>query len=368
MNTGAAEVVVVGGGVVGVSVLYHLALAGCRSAVLLERAELGSGSTGAAAGGFRAQFSDPLNIAVALDSNAVFRRFRDTFGVDIGLREVGYLFLLRESDVAAFRSSTAVQRAAGVPVQWLEPREAARLVPGLATDDLAAATYCPTDGLATPQAVVAGYAAAARGLGATIEQGRTVRAILTGAGRVTGVRTDSGDLHAPTVILTAGVWSPALAATAGLALPVTPQRRYVYFADAPPAIGPDCPLTIDFATSLYFHGERTGLIMGGPWPTAEELAEPAVRRLPALADVGIRSQWSGLYEMSPDHNAVVGACSTPAGLLYATGFSGHGFQQAPTVGRCLAALALGLAPPLDLSALSVQRFGAAAARPELNLV
>jgi sarcosine oxidase, subunit beta len=368
VTTGATDVVVIGGGVIGASALYHLARAGCRSAVLIERDHLGSGSTAAAAGGFRAQFSDPLNIAIALDSNAAFREFRDTLGVDIGLREVGYLFLLRDADVAAFRASTALQRAAGVPVEWLAPHEAAAMVPGLAVGDLAAATYCPTDGLATPQAVVTGYAEAARRLGARIEQGRTVQAILTGEGRVTGVRTDSGDVHARTVILAGGVWSPALAATVGLTLPVTPQRRYVYFADAPPALTPDCPMTIDFETGFYFHGEGTGLILGGPWATAEELAEPAVRRLPALADAGIRGQWSGLYEMSPDHNAVVGACTTPAGLLYATGFSGHGFQQAPTVGRWLAAEALGLRPPLDLSALSVHRFGAAQARPELNLV
>jgi sarcosine oxidase subunit beta len=359
---------VIGGGVIGVSTLYHLARAGCRDAVLLERDTLGSGSTSAAAGGFRAQFSDELNVRIAVECIRRFARFADEFGVDIGFRQPGYLFLLAAAHVAAFRESVALQRALGVPAELVDLDEALRRVPGINPDGLAAATYCPIDGLATPESVVQGYAAAARRLGARIVQGRTVREITVAGGRVTGVDTDDGPLAAPVVVCAAGVWSADLAATAGLDLPVTPQRRYVYFTGSRGPLPEPLPLTIDFGTGFYFHGEGHGLIMGGRWATAEELAPVAVHRLPAVADLGVASAWSGCYEMSPDHNAIVGAADTPPGLYYATGFSGHGFQQAPVVGEYVADLALGRESTMDLSPLSARRFADARPRPEANVV
>jgi sarcosine oxidase subunit beta len=361
-------VVVIGGGVIGASTLYHLARAGCRDAVLLERDTLGSGSTSAAAGGFRAQFSDELNVRVAVECIARFARFADEFGVDIGFRQVGYLFLLREAEVAGFRESVALQRRLGVPAELVSVDEALRHVPGTSPDGLAAATFCPIDGLATPESVVQGYVTAARGLGARVRQGCAVEAITVEAGRVTGVRTTAGDIATGTVVLAAGVWSADLGRTAGVHIPVTPERRYVYYADSAGPLPAATPLTIDFATGFYFHREGPGLILGGPWATAEAMAPFALERLPVAADLGIASAWSGLYEMSPDHNAIVGACDEPAGLLYATGFSGHGFQQAPVVGEYLAGLALDCPSTMDLSAFSLRRFADARPRPESNVV
>jgi sarcosine oxidase subunit beta len=360
--------VVIGGGVMGTSALYHLARAGCADAVLLERDALASGSTSAAAGGIRAQFSDELNIRVAIECIARFARFAEEFETSIDFRQTGYLFLLRQAELAQFRRSVALQRSLGVPVELIGVDEALRLVPGTSPTDLAGATWCPIDGQATPEAVVQGYARAARRLGARTVLGRPATAIVTANGKVTGVATVDGVISTPIVILTAGVWSRELAATAGLDLPVTPERRYVYQVDGRGPLPERIPLTIDFSTGFYFHGEGTGILLGGPWPTVDELAPIALERLPILAELGIRGGWSGLYEMSPDHNAMVGAAGPVGGLLYATGFSGHGFQQAPVVGEYLADVALGRPPFLDLSAFSVDRFDSAGTRPEANVV
>jgi sarcosine oxidase subunit beta len=361
-------VVVIGGGVVGASTLYHLARAGCRDAVLLERHTLASGSTSAAAGGFRAQFSDELNIRIAVECIARFARFADEVGADIGFRQVGYLFLLRAEEVPAFRASVALQRSLGVPAELLDVADALRHVPGTSPDGLAAATYCPIDGLATPEAVVQGYATAARRLGARVQLGTAAHEIAVEAGQVTGVGTPRGFIATGTVVLAAGVWSAGLGRTAGVDIPVTPERRYVYYCATAGPLPDRTPLTIDFATGFYFHREGPGLILGGPWATEEALAPVVLARLPFAAELGVASAWSGLYEMSPDHNAMVGACEEPAGLLYATGFSGHGFQQAPVVGEYLAGLALGRPSTMDLSALSLRRFAEARPRPEAHVV
>jgi sarcosine oxidase subunit beta len=369
METDRADAVVIGGGATGTSTLYHLARAGCTDAVLLERGTLASGSTSAAAGGFRAQFSDELNIRIALASIDRLARFADEIGTDIDFRQPGYLFLLTERELAEFAPAVALQRSLGVPTEVLDPAQVRELVPGVSLRGLAGATFCPIDGLATPESVAQGYAAAARRLGASVRQSVAVTDILVEHGAVTGVRTDAGTvIHAPVVVLAAGVWSRELAAGVGIDLPVTPERRYVYHVDRRGPLPAQTPLTIDFATGFYFHSDGPGLLLGGPWSSAETLAPVALHRLPLLADLGIAHGWSGFYEMSPDHNAIVGGCATPRGLYYATGFSGHGFQQAPVVGEYLADLALGRAPALDLSPLRLDRFAAHAPRPELNVV
>jgi sarcosine oxidase subunit beta len=367
-----ADAVVIGGGVVGASTLYHLARAGCRDVVLVERDSLGSGSTSVAAGGFRLQFSDELNIRIALECVTRFARFADEFDVDIDFRQNGYLFLLREPELPAFYAALELQRSLGVPAELIDLDEALRLVPGTSPDGLAAATFCPSDGQATPDAVVQGYAKAARRLGARIVTGCAARSIaICGPAedaRVTGVDTDRGLISTPRVFCTAGIWSVQLARTAGVDLPVIPQRRYVYQVDRRGPLPPRIPLTIDFATGFYFHGEGQGLLLGGAWPSAEEIAPVAVHRLPFVAELGFTRGWSGFYEMSPDHNALVGAAAGPRGFFYATGFSGHGFQQAPVAGEYLADLALGRPPLLDLGAFAVERFAAGQVRPEANVV
>ncbi len=365
----SAEVVVVGGGIMGASALYHLARAGCRNAVLVERETLASGSTSRAAGGIRAQFSDELNVAVSLECIRRFERFAEEPGAEIDLKQWGYLFLLtREDEIVSFERSLAVQHAHGVPSRLLTAAEAGEVVPGLHLDDVLAATFCPIDGYATPEAAVQGYAAAAAEHGATIVQGCAARRIDVDGGAVVGVETADGTIAAGRVILTAGVWSRELALGAGVDIPVTPEKRHVFFTEPGDDLPHELPLTIDFATGFYFHREGRGILFGGRAQTIDELAPDAVHRLPALEHLPVRGGWWGYYEMSPDHNAIVGETLDPSGLVYATGFSGHGFQQGPVVGEHVALLALGLPTPFDLSPLSLDRFAEGATRAELNVV
>jgi sarcosine oxidase subunit beta len=366
---GSAEVVVLGGGVMGASALYHLARAGCTDAVLVERETLGSGSTSKAAGGIRAQFSDELNIRIGLECIRRYERFADEPGGEIDFKQWGYLFLLAtEQEVTSFTRSVELQQRLGVPSRLIDTDEAAEIVPQLRTDDLLAATFCPIDGYATPEAAVQGYASAAARLGATIVQGCEATGIAVRDGRVVGVDTAQGRIATTRVILTAGVWSCELAATAGVELPVTPEQRHVFVTEPGDSLPHELPLTIDFATGFYFHREGRSLLFGGRVPTLEDLAPDAVHRLPALEELPVRSTWWGYYELSPDHNAIVGACPDPEGLVYATGFSGHGFQQGPVVGEHVALLALGLPTPFDLSPFSLERFATGAVRAELNVV
>jgi sarcosine oxidase subunit beta len=361
--------VVIGGGAIGTSTLYHLAKAGCTRTVLVERGTIASGSTSAAAGGFRAQFSDELNIRIAMTSIERFSRFAEEIGTDIDFRQPGYLFLLNEAELAAFAPAVALQHALGVPTCVLDVDGALAIVPGVNPEGLAGATFCPMDGLATPESVAQGYAAAARRLGARVLQSVAAQQILVENGAVTGVRTGDGHvIQTPVVVCAAGVWSRELAAAIGVDLPVTPERRYIYHVDGRGPLPEQTPLTIDFSTGFYFHSEGPGLLLGGPWPTADELAPVALHRLPILGDLGIAHGWSGFYEMSPDHNAIVGATDQPTGFLYGTGFSGHGFQQSPVVGEYLADLALGRTPALDLSPFSLDRFALDAPRREVNVV
>ena len=165
----------------------------------------------------------------------------------------------------------------------------------------------------------------------------------------------------------AGVWSAALAATVGLDLPVHGERRWIHYSDSDAGLSDGAPLTVDFSTSLYFHRERRGLIFGGPEDSLEDLSHTAVRRLPVLAETPITRSWHGLYDMSPDHNAMLGAAPID-GLFYATGFSGHGFMQSPAVGEHLAELVLHQPTTLDLSALTVARFADGGARAEAFVI
>jgi sarcosine oxidase subunit beta len=362
-----ADVVVVGGGVIGLSTAYHLARSGVTDVVLVEKDELGSGSTCKAAGGVRAQFSDAVNIELGLRSLRTFETFRDELGQEIDLRQVGYLFLLdRPEDVALFEKSVSLQNELGVPSRMLEVAEAKRRSPLVSTDGLLAAAYSPSDGHCTPESVVLGYATAARRHGATIVRHTTVEGIERDGSTIVGVRTTSGSIATGTVVCAAGPWSAEVGAMVGVELPVTPERREIVVTEPVPGLDPETPFTIDFATTFYFHAEGPGLLMGMSDP---ELLPAAVeRRTPALRDVGIASGWAGLYENTPDHNALIGEAEGVSRFLYATGFSGHGFLMGPAVGEVVRDLYHGRRPVVDVSTLDVRRFGESGARPEHNIV
>jgi sarcosine oxidase subunit beta len=378
----AASVVVIGGGVVGLSSAYHLAQAGVRDVVLLDRGALGSGSTCRAAGGVRAQFSDPVNTALGARSLETFRDFPARFGQEIDFAEVGYLFLLDSRlAVTAFETNVALQNDLGVPSRMISVAEAERLSPLIDPDGLLAAAYSPTDGHCTPESVVLGYASAARRAGATLLPHCPVTGIDVRDGRVVGVRTEAGTIRTDTVVCAAGSWSAEVGAWAGVDLPVIPLRRQILVTEPVPGLDPHTPFTIDFGTSFYFHAEGEGLLLGMSDPDETpgfrltrsdawlpRLGEAIERRAPALAGIGIAGGWAGLYEMTPDHNALIGRADTVEGFLYATGFSGHGFLMGPAVGEVVRDLHLGVEPFVDVSGLSAARFAAADVRPELNIV
>jgi sarcosine oxidase subunit beta len=377
----SASVVIVGGGVIGTSAAFHLAEAGV-DVVLIERAELGSGSTSRAAGGVRAQFSDALNIQIAQRSLEAFRRFGTRPGWEIDFKRSGYLFVLsREADVAEFEASVALQNRHGVPSQMLSADEARALCPLLAGDDILAASFSPEDGHVTPEAVVQGYAFAARACGAHVRVGCEVTGIQTDGEQITAVRTRHGTIATKVVICAAGAWSRACGEMVGEALPVTPLRRQILFTEPMDDLAPDLPFTIDFTSSFYFHREGPGLLMGmshaqeQPGFSLEttddwvpDLLDIASRRAPRIAEAGIKGGWAGLYEVTPDHNAIIGESERVSRFLYATGFSGHGFLQGPAVGEILRDLVLGRPPFVDIGPLSVDRFSDAMLRPEYNIV
>jgi sarcosine oxidase subunit beta len=378
----SADVVIVGGGVVGTSAAFHLAEAGAK-VVLLERDQLGSGSTSKAAGGFRTQFSDPLNIEIARRSAASFKAFDTRPGWDIGVHEVGYLFLFSdEEQVEAFQASTALQNEFGLETRMVTPQEAKELSPLLEIDGIVAASYSPQDGHATPEAVVMGYAFGARQLGAHLRTNTTVDEIVTRGDAIEAVRAGDITVKTDTVICAAGAWSRACGELVGVDLPVTPLRRQVLFTEPMENLPKQIPLTIDFETTFYFHGEGPGLLMGLSDPNEQPgnfstettddwipaLLDIAQRRAPRIANTGIRGGWAGLYDMSPDHNAIIGEADTVNRFLYATGFSGHGFLQGPATGELLRDLVLRRPTFADIAPLSVERFARADLRPERNIV
>lgn len=377
-----AEVVVIGGGVMGTSIAFHLAEAGVRGVVLVERDELGSGSTCKAAGGVRAQFSDEVNVRLGARSLEAFARFGERPGQEIDLHRVGYLFLLsRPEDVASFERGVALQNELGVPSRMIPVAEARRLSPLISADGLLAAAFSPDDGHCTPESVVLGYATGARRHGAAIRTHCEVLGIEADGGEVTAVATSRGRIATSAVVCAAGPWSAAVGAMAGVALPVEPLRRQIVFTEPMPGLPRPVPMTIDFATSFYFHAEGAGLMLGMSDPEETpgfrlgrsdawlpRLTAAIGARAPRLLDVGLTGGWAGLYEVTPDHNALIGEDEHVSRFLYATGFSGHGFLQGPAVGEVVRDLYLGRAPFTDVSPLHAARFAGDALRPEANRV
>lgn len=378
----SAEVVIIGGGVMGTSIAFHLAEAGVRRVVLVERDELGSGSTCKAAGGVRAQFSDEVNIRLGARSLEAFTRFGERPGQEIGLHRVGYLFLLsRPEDADAFERSVALQNELGVPSRMITVAEACRLSPLIDPDGLLAAAFSPDDGHCTPESVVLGYATGARRHGATIRTHCEVLGIESDGGEIRAVDTSRGRIETSAVVCAAGAWSAAVGAMAGVDLPVQPLRRQIVFTEPLPDLPRPVPMTIDFATSFYFHAEGEGLMLGMSDPDEPpgfslglsdawlpRLTEAIGSRAPRLLDVGLTGGWAGLYEVTPDHNALIGEDAGVSRFLYATGFSGHGFLQGPAVGEVVRDLYLGREPFADVGPLHAARLAGDRLRPEINRV
>ncbi|HEU4356138.1 MAG TPA: FAD-binding oxidoreductase [Actinomycetota bacterium] len=380
-----ADAIVVGGGAVGASAAYHLAVAGAGRVLLLERADaLGTGSTGACAGGFRTQFSSEVNVRLSQASVPMIVGFAEEHGLPLDVWQHGYLFLVRgEALWSRFLMAVRVQRSLGVEVEVLEPDRAPELVPGISLEGVVGATYGPRDGIADPSGLTNGYATLARRAGAEIRTGVDVLAVRSSDGAVRGVRTDDGDVDAPVVVDAAGPWGAALAATAGVDLPLEPIPRNVVTTGPFPGAPERRTLVIDAETSFYFHREGAGVLMGmgasDERPSfdttpderfiSEEIVPTALRVFPPLAEAGLERTWAGLYEMTPDRHPVLGQTPGVEGFYLANGFSGHGFQHAPVVGKLLAEMIVeGGATTVDVSSLGLERFTEGRLLPEAQVV
>ena len=366
----SADVAIIGGGIIGASIAYHLTTKGVRNVVVLERDRLGSGSTSKNAGGIRLQFSSEVNVRLSQLSLPHIEGFEDELGVDPDFHQVGYLFLITDpGDVAPFERSLALWSRLGVPARRVDAAEAARLCPYARTDDVLFATFCPKDGYADPSSLLRGYVGRARENGATFVEHAEVTAIRCAGGQINGVRAGGDDVSAPIVVDAAGPWAGEVAKLAGVDIPIQPLRRQIFVTEVLDTVTSDFPLTIEFASGLYAHRESGGVLMGmadmNDPPTFDEsvnwdfmpvVVERALARFPVLERAAIKTGWAGLYEDTPDKHPVLGRVEGLDGFVAAGGFSGHGLMHAPIVGQLIAELIVDGKTSLDLAPFRASRF------------
>jgi sarcosine oxidase subunit beta len=378
----SADVVIAGGGIMGCALAYQLAKRKV-DVLLLERETLGSQSTGKCAGGVRQQFSIEANVRLQQLSVGMLGSFEDETGHPADFRQIGYLFVFTQAQqVEDFRHNMDMWHRVGLTeARWVDPAEAAKMVPVLNVDDVLGCTFCPTDGIASPADVTSGYAAAARRLGARLQEGVEVTGLDVAAGRVQGVRTSAGDIATRMVINCAGPWAASIGRMAGLEIPVLPFRRHIAVTGPFPAVPRTTPMTVDFHTSLYFHPEGDGVLIGMSDRTEppgfvtdtnseflEKMFEQAARRAPALAGAGVKTAWAGLYESTPDHQAILGPVQDLEGFWCAAGFSGHGFMQAPAAALLVTQLLLDKKSEIDITPFAFERFARGALVTERNVI
>ena len=375
MTAETADVVIIGGGIVGSSIAYHLTEAGCRNVLVLEReAHQGQGSTGKSMGGVRAQFATDVNIQMSLYSIDFFAAFDETIGHPADYRPHGYLFVATsERHLSYLKANRERQAALGLKnVSLVTREEILEMVPQLRGDDILGGTFCPTDGFVDPHSVMMGFMLRARERGARLWLGAEVTGIDIEGGRVTGVRTTRGRVATNVVVNAAGAWAARVAGLAGEDLPVEPLRRQLVptepFAELPARF----PMVIDMSTGFHFRREGTRILLAWNDPEetpgfkhefdpsfVEKILTRAASRVPCLAEAQVNAgrAWAGLYEMTPDHHAVLGPAPSVGGLFLANGFSGHGVMHSPATGRILSDLILHNETRLfDASPLRASRF------------
>ncbi len=366
-----ADIVIIGGGVIGSSIAYHLANMGYgRAALVLEKDQLGFGSTGKCAGGIRQQFSSEVNVRLSMSSLEFFEHFEERTGYPAHLHQNGYLILAStEEEVDSFSNNVAMQRKLGLEAYLLSVREVKALMPQLNVEDIRGATYCPSDGFADPSSVVLGFSRFAKKRGVSVCEHTEVIGIESVGRDTKQVMTNQGKCLTPIVIDAAGAFAGQVAGMAGSDIPIRPSRRHIFFTEPVSDIEKESPMTIDLHNGFWFRKEGCGLIFGMRNPKdkavfntsvdwsflRESLAEVACDRLPLIADLGIANAWAGLHADTPDSQAILGRVPEIEGFFLACGFSGHGFMHSPTVGKLMAEIVLGREPYLDVASLSADR-------------
>ena len=382
LSVRTADVAIVGAGVQGASLAFHLARRGVRVAVV-ERSSVGAGATGRSSGFVRMHYDLELEARLAWASFPYFLDWAERVGDgDPGFVRTGFLQLVGKDFADALRANVATHRRIGIASSVLGPDEAARIVPGMTVDDVAAAAWEPESGYADPTGTAAGFLAAARRLGASYAGGVRVTGVRVAGGRVAGLEMADGLLDAPVVVVAAGAWSAALARSAGVEIPVEPWRHDTGYFGLPAERPADIPIVLDHAGAVYFRPEghdlllvglETGNEIGGspdrapgePAPgIVEAMVDRVCRRVPWMEAGDLRTVHGGQDGMTPDQRAILGpaGADAPDGLWLDCGFSGSGFKTAPAIGASLAEWILdGRPSTVDIRAFSVDRF--AAGRP-----
>ena len=366
----SAEVVIIGGGIIGVSVAYYLGKMGAKNVVLIEKDLIGQGSTGFCVGGIRRQWSTEVNMHFSLKAFQIYQNFEDEFGVDPEFHQIGYLFLATsQQELQIFKKNVEFQNRFGVPSQILTSKEVKKGWPFLNTEDVFGGAFCDTDGYAGPYEVTEGIARGARRYGVEICQNTEVMSIEVERDRIVSVTTKVGRVETPMVVNATGPYAANVGGMAGIEIPVKPIRRQLFVTDAFHMIPPSVPLTIDQGQNFYFLREGESVLFSGPqdelpsfdlktdFNSMVETAEKAIHRVPAFEETNMARGWAGLYEISPDNHAILGKAPEVEGLFLANGFSGHGFQHGPVAGMLMAELILnGRAETINIDPLAIERF------------
>jgi sarcosine oxidase subunit beta len=378
-----ADVVIIGGGIIGMAVAFHLAKAGFGQITLVEKEPLpGAGATSKAAGGISAQFSSKINVQMSMLSERMFESFQEDTGHEAHFDQVGYMFVLEEDkDVESFTKAVELQKSLGLEAVLLKPDEIPQYAPHISLEGIKLATFCQDDGLGDPHEFLSGYEQAARKLGVEIVYDAEVTEIVTAGGKITSVKSVKGDISTPLVVNCAGPQAKLIGQMVGADIKVEPIRRQIVTTGELDFVKPSFPMVVDVKSGLYFHKESKGLLLGWADPAVkpsfdvsidpdytDAILEKALERIPILETAEIANQWAGLYETTPDHLAIIGWEPAIEGMFITAGFSGHGFMHAPAAGLITTEILMGKDPSIDISPLSPERFAKGAIVAETNVI
>ncbi len=371
-----ADIVIVGGGINGSSIAYHLGRRGIRNVVLIEKGHIASGPTGRSSGVVRQHYTQETLSAMARDSVRVFEHFRDEVGGDAGFVQCGVVFLASSENQAVLAATVDMHKRIGIRESLLSQRELKKMEPQLVEGDVAVGAHDPDGGYADPALAANSFADAARRLGVEIMQRTTVTSLRIEGGKIAGVQTDKGEIASRTVINAAGPWGAKLAAMVGIEIPMMVTRHAVVVLQRPPAWRNPTPVWGDLIGGWYFKPDGEAGIMVGSvqddhrsvdadnyadtvsHDEIETASSAIVRRFPVMEEGTARKGWAGVYDVTPDSQPVIDRIANVPGFYCAVGFSGHGFKIAPAVGRIVSDLVLdGACKAYDISMFRHDRFG-----------
>lgn len=371
-----ADAVIIGGGAVGTSLLYHLTRLGMTDVVLLEKGKLSSGSSGDSAAIVRQHYSNEVSIRLVRKSLEIFQSFGDELGASEVFTPAGWLFLCPPEAADLFDENLAQLKRLGVRTWEIGVNEAAEMLPGLNTDGIGKVAYEPDSGYADPRRMAAAFAARAGDAGAEVRVNTPATGIRTDGGKVTAVTTQNGEISTPVVVNAAGPWARRVGEWAGLDLPLEISREQDVMIRPPPGALQLQRSVSNMVDRTYFRPESGGLILVGTGhPKENEPADPdgfkrdadasfiedvtrrLTHRFPALAGSELVASWAGLYTITPDWSMIVDGAPGVDGMYLAVGGSGHSFKLAPAIGLCLAELIVnGHATTVDITPLRASRF------------